>query len=279
MKKFLAVFDGYQFSSGTMKYGIQLAKRANAQLVGVFLDESSYRSFNIASVISKEPEPDKKIKALEEKDRQKREEAVRQFQAACGKAGISFVVHRNKGIAIQELIQETMFADLLIIDKYESFSRRRQKPPTSFIRQLLASLQCPAIVVPSVYKALDKIVLLYDGQPSSTYAFRQFSYLLGDLEDVPVEVVTVKNEEKATTRLPHNKLVREWMKKHFPKAEFTLLKGDPEAKIASHLKSYGENELVVLGAYRRNEVSRWFRTSMADVLMKELDTPLFVAHK
>lgn len=36
--------------------------------------------------------------------------------------------------------------------------------------------------------------------------------------------------------------------------------------------------LVVLGAYRRNELSRWFKTSMADTLMKELDTPLFIAH-
>lgn len=279
MKKFLAVFDGYQFSTATMRYGIQLAQMAQAQLVGVFLDESSYRSFNIANIMTSEDEPDKKIQALEAKDKQKREEAVRQFQAACGKAGISYTVHRNNGIAIQELIQETMFADLLIIDKYESFSRRRQNPPTPFIRQLLASLQCPAVVVPSSHKPISKIVLLYDGQPSSTYAFRQFSYLLGDMEKTVVEVVTAHNENTNTTRLPHNKLVREWLKKHYPKAEFTLLKGEPEKKIAAHLDSHGSNELVVLGAYRRNEVSRWFRSSMADVLMKELDTPLFIAHK
>ena len=278
MKKFLAVFDGYHFSTATMRYGIQLAQIAQAQLVGVFLDESSYRSFNIATVMTSEDEPEKKIKSLEEKDKQKREEAVRQFQTACTKAGIAYVVHRDKGIAIQELIQETMFADLLIIDKHENFSRRRQKPPTAFIRQLLASLQCPAVVVPSSYKAVDKIVLLYDGQPSSVYAFRQFSYLLGDMENTAVEVVTAKNESMATTRLPHNKLVREWMKKHYPKAEFSLLKGEAEKKIAAHLDKYGSNELVVLGAYRRSEVSRWFRTSMADVLMQELDTPLFIAH-
>lgn len=279
MKKFLAVFDGYNFSTATMRYGIQLAEKAEAQLVGVFLDESSYRSFNIATIITNENEPEKKIKALEEKDRLKRENAVRQFQAACGKAGIAYTVHRNKGIAIQELIQETMFADLLIIDKQESFSRRRQKPPTAFIRQLLASLQCPAVVVPSSHKVINKVVLLYDGQPSSTYAFRQFSYLLGDMQSTTVEVVTARSEKAASTRLPHNKLVREWLKKHFPKATFTLLKGEAEKKISAHLGSHGSNELVVLGAYRRNEVSRWFRTSMADVLMQELDTPLFIAHK
>ena len=46
----------------------------------------------------------------------------------------------------------------------------------------------------------------------------------------------------------------------------------------NYLKSEKENILVVLGAYRRPMVSRWFRASMADVLMKELKVPLFIAH-
>ena len=36
--------------------------------------------------------------------------------------------------------------------------------------------------------------------------------------------------------------------------------------------------LVVLGAYQRGMVSRWFRASMADVLMRDLKLPLFIAH-
>jgi hypothetical protein len=44
------------------------------------------------------------------------------------------------------------------------------------------------------------------------------------------------------------------------------------------LRYHKGNELVVLGAYRRSQISRWFKTSMADILMKELETPLFIAH-
>lgn len=36
--------------------------------------------------------------------------------------------------------------------------------------------------------------------------------------------------------------------------------------------------LVVVGAYKRGAVSRWLRHSMADVLMKELKVPLYIAH-
>jgi hypothetical protein len=51
-----------------------------------------------------------------------------------------------------------------------------------------------------------------------------------------------------------------------------------EIEIGDHLKKQQESILVVLGAYRRGMVSRWFRESMADVLMQELKTPLFIAH-
>ena len=278
MKKFLAVFDGYHFSTSTMRFAVQLAAQAKAQLVGVFLDEATYRSFNIGQVLTTESDADTRIRKLEERDQQRRDNAVRQFQAVCGKADISYIVHRDRGIAVQELIQETMFAELLILDKSENFSRRRQKPPTAFVRHLLSALQCPALIVPSGYKKIDHITLLYDGEPSSAYALRQFSYLLGELGDLPVEVLTLKKTAAAGTRLPHNKLIREWMKKHFPHALFTVLRGDPEPSIVKHLKQRGANDLVVLGAYRRGEVSRWFRPSMADILMKELDTPLFIAH-
>jgi len=44
---------------------------------------------------------------------------------------------------------------------------------------------------------------------------------------------------------------------------------DPEAEM---------EELIVLGAYRRSKISRWFKHSLADVLMNTLDKPLFIAH-
>jgi nucleotide-binding universal stress UspA family protein len=129
-----------------------------------------------------------------------------------------------------------------------------------------------------VYKPIDKITLLYDGGPSSLYAIKMFSYLFGDYNQAPVEVFTVKSAYMDTLRLPDNKLMREFIKRHFPKASYKVVKGDPEQQVPAHLRNHEENELVVLGAYRRSELSRWFKTSMADILMRELNTPLFIAH-
>lgn len=278
MKKFLAVFDGFNMSKSTLGYAIQLARIADAQLVGVFLDEFVYRSYDVVKVMKTQKNYEKAIQLLDARDKEKRDEAAKRFQKACARAGIRYSIHRDNGIAILDLKKESMFADLIVINENEAFSRHKQPSPTRFIKELLADVQCPVLVVPNSYKAVDKVVLLYDGGPSSLYAIKMFSYLLGDIVELPVEVLTVKEYYMANTRLPENKLMREFIRRHFPHAEFKVVKGEAEEMILNHLRNHGETELVVLGAYRRSEISRWFKTSMADVLMRELDSPLFIAH-
>lgn len=278
MKKFLAVFDGYKMSASTLDYAIQFTQVANAHLVGVFLDEFIYRSYNAVKVMKTYKNYEEKMKELDAKDKKKRDDAALKFQKACGKAGIRFSIHRDTSIALHELKHESMFADLIIINEYETFTKYKEEPPTRFMKDLLGDVQCPVLVVPNNAKPVDKIVLLYDGGPSSLYAVKMFSYLFESFKDVPVEVFTVNEHYLANFRLPDNKLMREFIKRHFPKATYTVAKGAAEEQIVGHLRNHKENELVVLGAYRRSELSRWFKTSMADTLMKELDTPLFIAH-
>lgn len=278
MLNFLAVFDGYKVSKSTMDYAIQITKTLKAHLVGVFLDEFIYRSYNVYQVMTTNKNYDAEMKDLDEKDKNKRDEAVLIFQKDCEKSGVSFSIHRDKSIALQELKHESMFADLIIINEYETFTKYKEKSPTRFIKELLSDVQCPVLVVPNTFKPVDKIVLLYDGAPSSVYAVKIFSYLFGNLPDMPVEVYTVKEEVKANLHVPDNKLMKEFIKRHFVKATFTVAKGNAEEQIQGYLQNHKENELVVLGAYRRSELSRWFKTSMADILMQKLNTPLFIAH-
>jgi len=275
-KKFLAVFDGFKFSESTMNYAIQLTKKSDAFLVGVFLDEFIYRSYNVSKIATSYKNDEQILKQMDATDKDKRDEAIKQFEQACGAEGIYYSFHRNTGIAIQELKQESIFADLIIINDTETFNRFAEEPPTRFIKELLSDVQCPVLIVPEIFKPVDKITLLYDGGPSSVFAIKMFSYLFNNLPEVPVEVFTVKDKMEGS-HLPNNKLMREFIKRHFPHANYIVEKGKSEEQILGHLRYHKGNELVVLGAYRRSEISRWFKISMADILMKELDTPLFIA--
>ena len=254
-----------------------LQKQSNAHLVGISLEDFIYRSFKLYDMLDDKAFSEVKMKRLIEKDKKTRKISSLKFEAACQNAGINYSVHHDKNIALKELLHESIYADLLIIDSAETLTHYKEDLPTRFIRDLLADVQCPVLLVTNKYKPIQKIVLLYDGEPSSVYAIKMFSYMTGAFKDLPTEAVTVKKSDQ-TLHVPDNKLMKEFMKRHFPAADYIVLKGDAESEIVKHLELQKQNTLIVAGAYRRGTVSRWFRESMADVLMKNLKYPLFIAH-
>lgn len=279
MKKILAAIDGLKYSPGTTEYATQLAKEAGAHLVGVFLEDFTYHSYKIYDLVDDEGVSETKRHNLEEIDIEARQQATMDFETACREKGLNYSVHHDRNIAIQELIHESIYADLLIIGSNETLSHYAEDRPTRFIRDLLERVQCPVMLVPASYKQYDKLVLLYDGEPSSVYAIKEFSYLFSDIHRMETEVLTINNP-KHTLHLPGNRLMKEFMRRHFPAAFYTVLKGDPEIEITNYLEQLeGRSPVIVLGAYHRGMVSRWFRPSMADTLVKEIDAPLFIAHR
>lgn len=277
MKKFIAAIDGLRYSQGTAEYAAELAKSAGAHLVGVSLEDIGYRSYPISEVVHNNKLDEAAMKAKDDRDREKRKQSISQFENICREKGLNFAIHRDRNVALRELLQESVYADLLVIDKNETLVRFDEKHPSRFIRDLLAEVQCPVLVVPGPYQAIDKLLFLFDGEPSSVYATKMLSYILPVFDRLPVEVLTVKNE-KASFHLPDNTLMKEYMKRHYPEAGYHVVKGIPDEEIIRYVKGQPVNTLVVTGAYRRGMVSRWFRESMADTLMQQTHQPLFIAH-
>ena len=278
MKKIIAAFDGLKFSDSTKDFAVQLAKQSSAHLVGVFLDDFTYHSYKIYELVNKDGGIDEeKHKKLEKSDQRARNEAVDHFTKACREAGVNYSIHHDKSIALHELLHESIYADLLVIENKETLTHYEETVPTRFIRDLLSEAQCPVLVVPKKYKPIDKLVLLYNGQPSSVHAIRTFSYLFPELKYLETEALSVRRSLN-NRHVPDNRLVKEFMKRHFPQANFTVLNGYADIEIPESLKAQQNNVLVVLGAYERSRVSRWFRESMADILMEQVDAPLFIAH-
>ena len=278
MKKFIAAFDSLRFSESTLNYAVFLAKQSDAHLVGVFLDDFTRHSYSIVDIAKYEGGMfDEHIQQLNVKDKEERDKSVDKFEAACQNAGINYSVHRDRNIALQELLHESIYADLVVISEDETVTRYEEAAPTGFIRELLNDVQCPVVVIPSKYMPVDKVVLLYDGEPSSVYAVRIFSYLFESLKDLETQILTVKAREESL-HLPDNRLMKEFIKRHYPKAEYIVLKGQAEDQIIQFLHREKKNPLLVLGAYRRNKLSRLFKPSMADNLLQHLKMPLFIAH-
>lgn len=277
MKKIIVAIDGLKYAESTVQFAIYIARETRSHLVGVFLEDFSYHSYSIYELAPR-PEPwEPQIRKLNEEDLVSRTGSVEKFTALCKKADIEFNIHHDRNFALPELLHETVYADLLIIGKNETLSPSLPIPPTGFLRDLLGDIQCPVLVVPEDFELVNKIVLLYDGQPSSMFAIKMFSYLLPFMKMLPVEILTVKTLDE-NLHVPDNRLMKEFSRRHFHNVSYHVLHGVAEHEIVKYLKESKTPPLVVLGAYQRNLVSRWFRQSMADVLMEKLDSPLFIAH-
>jgi nucleotide-binding universal stress UspA family protein len=220
---------------------------------------------------------DEYMHVQDERDKEVRQESIEVFEKACQGAGLNYTIHRDKNVAIQELLHESIYADLLIINGKETITSHEESEPTGFIRELLNDVQCPVLAVPSKYNPINKVILLYDGEPSSVHAVRTFSYLFDTMKLLPTEVITVKNTGESF-HVPDNRLIKEFIKRHYPTAEYIILKGLPEDEIYRYLNREKTNAIIVLGAYRRGRLSRLFRPSMADYLLGKIQMPFFIAH-
>ncbi len=278
MKKIIAAIDGLKYSESTAQYAAQLTRETHSHLVGVFNEDKNYHSYSIYDLSLEDALEENITEALDEQDKIKQDNAASQFTETCQSARINFGIHHGKSAAMPQLLHESLYADLMIICKNETFSRFDQDVPTSFVRNLLENAECPVVVVPQQFENIEKVVLLYDGGPASVNAIKMFSYLLPTLGKLPVEVLTVKPSH-LDLHLPENRLMKEFMKRHFPEASYKVIHGEPVEEIVKYLKNKHQNELVVLGAFQRSMVSRWLRVDMADHLMAQLKTPLFIAHR
>lgn len=278
MEKIITALDGLHLSRSAIDYTLFIAQNSNAHIVGVFVEDMLYHSFGFSELATTaEGFSDRNLHKLKERDAETRQEAVQEFQNACQKAGLPHSVHRDRNVALRELVHESIYADLLIIDSRETFTRFQQQPPSDFMQDLLTDVQCPVFVVPPVYKPIEKLVMLYNGSPSSVYAVKMFSYLVPYLKYLDTEILSIIDDD-GTTHAPDYRLMKELMKRHFPNASYTVLKGDPKESILEQLSLFQETGIVVMGAYQRSRVSRWFKPSMADHIIKKLSLPLFIAH-
>jgi nucleotide-binding universal stress UspA family protein len=157
-------------------------------------------------------------------------------------------------------------------------SKLKEEIPTRFIKNLLPEIQCPVLIVPRHFQPVAAIKVLYNGEPSSVFAVKSFSYLLEPFKNLDIEVISVKAEEDSE-HLPDGRLIKEFAKRHFPKVQYVVLRGNAEDELIHYLKRKSGSHIIVLGAYQRSKISRLFRPSMADLIMEHIKQPVFIAHK
>jgi nucleotide-binding universal stress UspA family protein len=278
MEKILLAIDAKNLDMQALDFACYIGRLTNSKVTGVFLENliadekpvlkgvqgSAYLDWEIDTTT---PEFIDKQNATEKN--------IAFFREACEKRSVRCSIHRDRGVPATEIIDESRYADLIIIDAATSFNRRFEGTPTEFVKDVLKDAECPVIIAPESFDSIDEIIFTYNGTRSSAFAMKQFTYLFPELSDKRAIVLQVNDE--GTWADPGKYNIREWMQNHYSAIGFQALEGDTEDKLFDYMFKR-KNVFLVMGAYGRSAVSRFFKHSHADLLIKTITQPIFIAH-
>lgn len=278
MEKILLAIDALNPDKNAFEFACYLGRLTKSKITGIFLENTVAEERAILKTLKGLSYFDWEVdeKSTEHKARIERiEENIRQFKDRCASVEAGFVWHRDRGIPASELALESRFADVLIIDAETSFKKNFEGVPTEFTREILKKSECPVILAPETFEAVQEIVFTYDGSASSVFAIKQFTYLFPQFKDKKVTIV--KADESGQWQDPDKRKFSEWLHDHYADLHFEALKGGTEEALFDYLFKR-QNMFLVMGAYGRNTISSFLRKSRADLLIKTTTQPIFIAH-
>lgn len=277
MEKILLALDRRVINMNVVDFACFLARLTRSELTVILLQSEEPEATGAKDMDQLHQEAEVGSAVLERKLTKKTtEDNLLHFESACQNRGIRIRIHQNEGEPVSEIISESRFADMLVVDPEMSLGSRREAVPTHFIKEVLSNSECPVVIAPYSFNGIEEVVFAYDGGASAIFAMKQFSYLFPELEDLKLTILQV-SEEQQVPLIEKKKLI-EFLQMHYSSIGFRILEGKASDELFKFLHDK-KNIFVVIGAYGRKNLVDLFRHSTADLLLKAVNLPVFIAHK
>lgn len=274
MKKLILALDGQHFPRGAFEFVKTINTEEKILLAGIFLspvDYSKVLAFTGMEGVSLMPEW-----LMKNEDDILVNKNISLFKEACIAEGIEFRIHKDTDLmALSSLIEETRFADALLISSELFYANVSANQPNFYLEEVLKKAECPVMLVPENYTEPDHVLLAYDGNESAVFAIKQFAYVFAELAQKETTLLSLTDHEDD---LPDYGLITELLSRHYPGLKIQTLH-------LKHKKDFAEwltrkpNCFIVMGAFSRSVFSQLFKKSFATDVIHDIKMPLFISHK
>ena len=277
MKKILIAVDPIHLSQNTLAFGLYLARLTRSKITGVFLENLEAESKPVVNSsydsIFLEYQPNENDTSVKEKIKSLQQN-IQYFRSYFENHGVVCSIHEDKGVPIEEIIYESRYADLLVIDVESDFTETKGVPG-NFARKMMAEAECPVIIAPQTFNGVHEIIFAYNSSKSCMYAIKQFADLLPELESLKITILEI--HQPGQDPYLHNDKFKEWLETRFSDIHYLFLSGQTETELISFLLNK-DKSFVIMGAYGRTALSNFFKRSTADIVLKTSSQPIFIAH-
>ena len=271
MKKILVAFNANNYSNSLSEFAIKIARKDNSIIHAVFLAPSlapvaQYPFPNDLPLASSLVSNEEMIKETQDLN----DVHVQLFKHDCTNASIDCTIENSIDISLDDLIEHSAFADLILCDAKEELGG-------FFTSELLVGTHCPVLLVPQTSGMPTRAVLCYDESFSSILAIKMYSYLFPEWKGLPSTVLSINAE--VDSGIKHDDYLKDWLPLHFSNWKKQILQGNLQRELVSFIRKNEEPAIAVMGAYGRNAVSRLFHRSLANIIIEETNAFVFIMHE
>jgi hypothetical protein len=274
MEKIVVALNAEQFNLTTIDFACYLAKLTGSRLTALLLEDVDGEAAPMpmpelavpvgTAVISSSPAHKEFV-----------EKKIAELRAACSNRGVACSFKWTRGNPENEVTDESRFADLLVIDPALSFEEQLEGTPTRLAKKILSKSECPIVIAPYTFDAIDEVVFAYDGGRSSVFALKMFSYLFPELSEKKLTVLSIVDAENDFVL--QKEKIRELVQMHYSNTGYQILQGKASDELFGYLVGK-KNIIVIMGAFGRTMLSGLFHNSTAELVIKVTNLPVFIAH-
>jgi nucleotide-binding universal stress UspA family protein len=281
IKKILIPTDGSANSLTALEYGIYIARKLEAALIGLYVLDVNLIQGPMLTDISGSvgmPPYDGFFDAIETSLNEKADCILKDFQERCQKAGINAEVKKTIGKISSIIIEEAQGADLILMAKKgEHFHLKEGGLLGSVAEAVVRNSGKPVLVTPETFLEIESMGLAYDGSESASKALK-LSLELSEQAAWPLTVVIITSDSKKAAALSAQ--VEDMNQKDSEEppitdCEIINLSGKEQDEIIKFIRE-GAVELMVMGAYGHNRLRELFLGSTTSHVIRKSPIPVLL---
>jgi nucleotide-binding universal stress UspA family protein len=269
VKTILIPTDGSEYGRTAIDFGVYIAKKLEAQLIGLHVIDIGLMRGPVFSDISGSiglPPYQEFLPVIEAGLDGRAETVLKAFRERCEAAGLHPETVKAVGVIDETIIEEGRKTDwILLAQRGENFHLAKGGILGSTAELVVRNSGKPVMVTPKTYQDIESMALAYDGSPPAHNALK-LAVNLSEKAAWPLTIICITEDQAAADRL--HKKTATYLEPFQIDCETIVIRGKENREILKFIQE-GSVELLVMGAYGHNRLRQLFiGSTTSDVIQK-----------
>jgi len=261
-------------ASSEVKHAIELAQSHGAELTAITVVDierlTSVGPIPLGGSASAKELADYRVSQAKERV----EEEIHEFEAACQKAGVTFSVKQETGNPFDLLISHWRYHDLTILSLSSIFEHGVIEDPDDAVTRLISEGVRPILTTTSEHRPVKRALVAYNGSMHSADAFKWFARLR-TWPDAEIRIVCIDDDVPDAAALVEDAAA--YCRTHgYSQVSGQVVPGSPQDGIVQTADELGA-DVIVMGNGLRSLLARRVFGDTALHVLRNSHLPLFLA--